>query len=153
MSCDGSDQVTVRTRHGAFVFRRLRFVTPDGKSLCLLRGLLSSALQARCIDWATCFPFSQVAHLLTQFCGQPLLSEDTAWHLCQKEAHRLDAELEQALCIQAGNREAGLPLPCFVAPADLYDQEAEEFVTLTNAIRVASQKPTRQKAGQAKDDK
>ncbi len=46
-----------------------------------------------------------------------------------------------------------LPEPLYVAPLDLYDATSEEFVTLTDAIGVPSQKPTRQRAGQPRQEK
>lgn len=61
---NGSDRVTVRTRHGMFAFRRQRFLTASGHSLCLLPELMSDLLQKRCVDWATRFCYSEGARLL-----------------------------------------------------------------------------------------
>jgi len=73
--------------------------------------------------------------------------------LVQKHAQQRD--IEQGRTIDAVERqsEEALPSPEFVAVADIYDGQSPEFVTLTDAICVPSQKPTRQKAGQVRKDK
>lgn len=138
----------MRTRHGAFTFERFRFLDGQKKSRVLFPDASSSALLSRCVDWATRFTFSEAASLLHEFCGSALLSEDTLWRLCQREAQRQDEEHGQVIQTTQNQSEEVLPSPVFVAVSDIYDGQAEEFVTLTDAICVASQKPTRQKAGQ-----
>lgn len=122
---------------------------------------MSAGLQNRCVDWATRFAFSEVAHLLEACCGQSLLCEDRLWRLCQRAAWQEDQRQEQAIASIHQQSEEALPSPLFVAPTDIYEAEAAEFVTLTqenarifcDAICVPSQKPTRQRAGQEKQTK
>lgn len=114
---------------------------------------MSLALRHRIVDWATRFAFSEVALLLAEGWGETLLSEDSIWRLVQKQAHKCDVEQEQAIVAVQRQSEEVLPSPQCVAVADIYEGDAPEFVTLTDAICVPSQKPTRQKAGQARRDK
>ena len=89
---------------------------------------MSVCLQKRCFDWATRFPFSEAAKLLDEFCGSPLLSEDTIWRMVQKEAKRHDSEQEEVICAVQKRSEEDLPLPHFVAVTDVYEGLAPEFV-------------------------
>lgn len=138
-----------------FTFRRQRFLTSEGQNLCLLPELMSSILQKRCVDWATRFCYSEVARLLEEYCGSALLSEDSLWRLVRQQAARLDTEQGESLAAVTKQSEVALPSPVFTAVTEsgLYDAEVVEFVALTDAICVASQKPTRQKAGQTRIEK
>lgn len=102
------------------------------------------------MDFATRFPFSDAAKLLTECCGSTLLSEDGIWRLCQKEASQRDEEQGQAIQAVQKQSEEELRSPSFVAVADIYNGQENEFLTLTDAICVSSQKPTREKQGQEK---
>jgi hypothetical protein len=115
--------------------------------------VISSALQERAVDWATRFAFSEVASLLHEFSGSALLSEDTVWRLCQRAAARHDTEQAHVIAATQQQSEEELPSPCFVAVADTYDGQEKEFIALTDAICVSSQKPTRQKRGQERVEK
>jgi len=66
-TANGSDNVMVRTRHGVFVFKRRRFLDRNQTPQTLLPAAMSAALRQRIGDWATRFPFSEVASLLD--CG------------------------------------------------------------------------------------
>jgi hypothetical protein len=138
-----------------FAFRRQRFLTPEGQSLCVLPELMSSCLQRRCVDWATRFCYSEGARLLQEYCGVPLLSEDSLWRLVVQQAARLDAEQGKTIAAITEQSETALPSPTFraVTEREMYDGQIPEFVALTDAICVASQKPTRQKAGQMRIEK
>ena len=127
----------------------------QNQPIVLFADLVSSALHHRCVDWATRFAFDQVASLLAEVCGSPLLSADSIWRLVQREAQHHDAVLGHAIAAVQKQGEACLPSPLFVAAAAdaIYDGQAHEFVTLTDAICVPSQKPTRQKQGIEKEDK
>ncbi len=114
---------------------------------------MSSALRLRIVDGATRFAFSEVAALLAEGCGTRLLSEDSLWRLVQKSAKQQDVEQEQTIRLVEEQSEDTLPSPQCVAVADVYAGETEEYVVLTDALCVPSQKPTRQKAGQARKDK
>lgn len=107
------------------------------------------------MDWATRFAFSEASHLLHEFCGCALLSEDTIWRLCQTEAVRQDQEQAHLIEVARQQSDEALPPPCFVAVSDtdIYEGNEKEFVTLTDAICVPSQKPTRETAGQEKKAK
>jgi len=118
-----------------------------------LPDLVSVGLQKCCLDWATRFPFSEAAKLIAEFCGNALLSEDTIWRMVQKQAQRHDTEQQEAIALVQKQSEEDLSLPHFVAVADIYEGLAPEFVALTDAICVASQKPTRQKAHEEKQNK
>jgi hypothetical protein len=145
----------VRTRHGAFCFQRHRFLTADGKSRCLFPELMSTALQVRGVDWATRFCYSEAARLLQEYCGTPLLSEDSLWRLVLHHAARLDTQEGETIQAISKQSEVALPSPTFTAISEpaLYDAEVREFVALTDAICVPSQKPTRQKKGQVRIEK
>jgi hypothetical protein len=150
---NGSDVATVRTRHGAFPLRRRRFLTPEGESVYLLPDVTSGLLRARCVDWATRFPFSETARLLAECCGVALFSEDGIWRLVHREASRRDEEQEGRLRDVESQSEEALPPPRFRAVTDIHEGQAAEFLAWTDAICVASQKPTRQKVGQEREGK
>lgn len=159
---NGSDTITIRTRHGTFSFCRRRFHHPKTQQSYQLPGFessISAALQARCVDWATRFSFGEAAKLLQESCGQALLSEDGLWRLCQKEASRYDAAQGAAIAVVQQQSQHTLPFPCFRAVANVYatqekqEKDAPEFLVLTDAICVPSQKPTRQQADQARESK
>lgn len=145
----------MRTRHGKFAFRRRRFLTSTGETLCLLPELTSRALKTRCVDWATRFCYSETARLLAEYCGSALLSEDSLWRLVIQQADCLDAQEKEAIRVVSEQSEVALPSPSFTAVTEegMYDSRVEEFVALTDAICVASQKPTRQKSGQVRIEK
>jgi len=108
----------------------------------------SQALTEQCKNWVNRFSFAEATHLLEEFSGVALLSEDSLWRLVQKEAQILDAN--EASFIQkteAKSRET-LPEPEYVSPEDLYEAQGVEFICMTDAIGVPSQKPTRQRVGQ-----
>lgn len=121
----------------------------------MLPELMSDLLQKRCVDWATRFCYSEGARLLQEYCGSPLLSEDSLWRLVLQQAARLDAEQGEVFATLAEQSEAALPSPTFAAVTEreMYDGQIPEFVALTDAICVASQKPTREKAGQTRVEK
>ena len=145
--------MTVRTRHGAFVFPRQRFLDQAQHSHTVLPEAMSAGLQERIIDWATRFAFSEVAALLAEGCGTALLSEDSLWRLVQEQAHQQDTKQEHSIAAVHDQSEETLPSPVCVAATEIYAEQTEEFVVLTDAIGVASQKPTRQKAGQVRENK
>jgi hypothetical protein len=89
-----------------------------------------------------------VAHLITEFAGERLWSEDTLWRFVQGEAQDLDTEQFEEI-----QQTQSLLEPTFTAVDDVYDPDAEEFVVMTDAIGVKAQKPTRERAGQAKKPK
>jgi hypothetical protein len=140
----------VRTRHGCFTLRRARLCDSRGEEVHLACPLISTPLRGRALFWATRLSFGEVARLLEEMCGLPLLSEDGVWRLVQRQAHVLDAAQHQAIL-----DGAALPEPEYVAAeaAALYAAEAAEFVVLTDGIGVKAQKPTRQPANQAKQCK
>jgi hypothetical protein len=121
----------------------------------LFPELISAALQTRCVDWATRFCYSEAAYLLQEYCGTPLLSEDSLWRLVVGEAARLDAQEGAAILALSQESEVSLPSPTFTAVTEegIYDGQVPEFLALTDAICVPSQKPTRQKKGQARIEK
>ena len=138
-----------------FPFRRQRFLTPEGQSVCVLAELMSSWLQKRCLDWATRFCYSEGARLLEEYCGVPVLSEDSLWRLVVQKAACLDVEQGKTIAAIAEQTQTALPSPTFraVTEREIYEGQIPEFVALTDAICVASQKPTRQKVGQTHVEK
>lgn len=107
--------------------------------------VLSAPLRQCCLYWSCRLPFSQVQQLLFEHSGERLLSEDGLWRICQTEAQKLDEQQEQII-EQSGH----LPEVSYRAAADIYNPEVAEAVIFTDAIGVKAQKPTRQKAGEAK---
>jgi len=106
---------------------------------------VSAPLRNCCLFWSNRLSFGDVARLVEQLSGAKLLSEDSLWRLCQQEAARLDAA--QMALIQ---ESTALPEPAYVAGQDLYDENAAEFLVLTDGIGVKAQKPTREKQGTCK---
>src|SRR5688572_16851656 len=78
LKSNGRERVTVRTRHGAFVFvrRRLRD-RHSGQEISFLPSLVSEPLRRSCLFWANRLSFGEVARLVTERCGVPLISEDS----------------------------------------------------------------------------
>lgn len=112
--------------------------------------LISAPLRGQALFWATWLSFGEVARLLEEMCGLPVLSEDSVWRLVQRQAQVLDAAQRQAIL-----DGAALPEPEYVAAeaAALYAAAAAEFVVLTDGIGVKAQKPTCQPANQAEQTK
>lgn len=127
---------------------RPRLRDESGQEVHLPCPTLSQALRSRAVFWANRLSYGDVAHLLEQMSGFPVLSEDGVWRLVQRQAQVFDAAQRQA--IQAS---AALPEPEYVACADLYAPESAEFVVMTDGIGVKAQKPTRERAGQLKKAK
>lgn len=143
----------MRTRHGSFRFRRRRFLDKDSNPVVVFPETFSPALSDRCLNWVNRFSYAQTASLLEEFCGIPLLSEDSLWRLVQQEACNLDTK--EAIFIQeiVTTSQEVLPEPQYVSPTDLYEAHVVEFICMTDAIGVSSQKPTRQRSGQEKQGK
>ena len=126
---------------------RPRLRDQKGREVHLPCPTLSEALRSRALFWVNRLSYGDVARLLEQMAGLPLLSEDGVWRLVQKQAQGLDAAQMQAI-----EEAADLTEPKYVA-ADLYAPESAEFVVMTDGIGVKAQKPTREKAGQPKQAK
>lgn len=112
--------------------------------------MISTPLRERALFWANRLSFSEVARLLEEISGLPVLSEDSVWRLVQQQAQVLDAQQGQAILVSTA-----LPEPEYEAPevAALYAAEAAEFVVLTDGIGVKAQKTTRQPAHEPKQVK
>lgn len=76
------------------------------------------------------------------------MSEDSVWRLVKKEAERLDTEQTEEITLTAS-----LPEPTFIAPEDIYNPDTKEFIVMVDGIGVKAQKPTRERAGEAKKPK
>ena len=135
----------MRTRHGRFCVLRPRLRDREGREVHLPCPQVSGPLRRRCLYWANRLSFGEVAHLLEESCGCPLLSEDSIWRLVQEEAARLDAAQAQEIEVRTG-----LPEPVYQASEQLCSPEGDEFVVLTDGIGVKAQKPTRERAGEPK---
>ena len=109
---------------------------------------LSEPLRRQALFWANRLCFGDVARLVEERAGCPLLSEDSIWRLVQGQAQTLDAAQMQTI-----RATAELPGPEYVASEALYAPQSAEFVVMTDGIGVKAQKPTRQKAGQPKQAK
>ncbi len=145
---NGAEPVTIETRHGRFTLMRPRLRDHKGRELHLPCPTVSEALRSRALFWVNRLSYGDVARLLEEMSGLPVLSEDSVWRLVQREAEGLDAAQRQAI-----QDSAPLPEPEYVACADLYAPQSTEFVVMTDGIGVKAQKPTREKAGQPKTAK
>ena len=145
---NGAEKLTIETRHGRFTLMRPRLHDQKGREVHLPCPTVSEALRSRALFWVNRLSYGDVARLLEQMSGLPLLSEDGIWRLVQKEAQGLDAAQRQAI-----EEAADLTEPEYVAAAELYTPEGAEFVVMTDGIGVKAQKPTREKAGQPKKAK
>jgi hypothetical protein len=148
---NGVEIVTIRTRHGLFDFGRFRLKARDGQreEVKLPCPRVSSPLRQRVFEWANRVQsFADLAGVVTECAGTSVLSEDSVWRLVQDEAQRLDEDQLQNI-VEA----EPVPEPTYVAPDDVYDPEAKEFVVMTDAIGVKAQKPTRERKGEPKKPK
>ena len=151
---NGQSVVRVQTRHGSFGFSRLRFRDDSGHEVRLenvpFDQSISEPLRTLALGWVNHLSFVKVSLLIAQVSGPALLSEDSLWRMVQAQAGRLDAEQAQQIA-----ENACLPEPTYVTPdaESLYEAGAAEFVTMTDGIGVKAQKPTRQKADEAKQAK
>ncbi|HZG45748.1 MAG TPA: hypothetical protein VEZ41_05710 [Allosphingosinicella sp.] len=127
---------------------RPRLRDQKGREVHLPCPTISEALRRRALFWVNRLSYGDVAHLLAEMAGLPVLSEDGVWRLVQREAEVLDAAQSQA--IQAS---ALLPEPEYVASEELYAPGSGEFVVMSDGIGVKAQKPTREKAGEPKKAK
>jgi hypothetical protein len=140
---NGTEILTLQTRHGTFLFERIRLKQPGGSELpcffeacsqplCDLRRFLLNRLS-----------FADAQETLRRFQGEKAVSEDGLWRWVQKQAQQEDAAI--ALTIA---QSAQIAPPPFVAVTDVYASQSEEFVVYTDGICVKSQKPTPEKADQ-----
>jgi len=127
---------------------RPRLRDQKGREVHLPCPTISEALRSRALFWVNRLSYGDVARLLEEMAGLPVLSEDGVWRLVQREAEVLDAAQRQA--IQAS---ALLPEPEYVASEELYAPGSGEFVVMSDGIGVKAQKPTREKAGEPKKAK
>ncbi len=144
---NGTERVTLVTRHGKFSFQRQRFLNKQREEVSLLTDKVSPLVKERCLSWAVRFPFSEVAHLLEEFSGTALLSEDSVWRIIQEAARQTEAEQGSRISSVLQDPTT-YPSPTYQAVETIYEGNTQEFVTLTDAISVPSQKPTRQKSGE-----
>lgn len=151
LKTNGTEAVTVRTRHGRFVLRRARLRDrATGEEVRRIGPTLSRPLRQQILYWVSRLSFGDVACLLEQVAGVRLLSEDSLWRLVQQEASALDAAQHQAIQQSACQLE-----PHYRSPAheSLYEASVPEFVVLTDGLGVKAQKPTRQRVGEPKQPK
>jgi hypothetical protein len=130
---------------------RPRLRDQSGQEVHLSCPCLSESLRRRALFWANRLSFADVARLLEEMSGFPVLSEDGVWRLVQREAEALDAAQMQAI-----RTSTELSEPEYLASVDLYAPDAAqraEFVVMTDGIGVKAQKPTREKPGQPKKAK
>ena len=145
---NGTDTLTVSTRHGRFAFVRVRLRDASGREADWLPAEQSAAWQGLCRWWVNRLSYDECAYLQRAFQGESAQSADALWRFVQKQA--LQEEQRMAAAIAAA---ADKELPACEAVADVYAPEGEEFVVFTDGIGVKAQKPTRQRAGQAREAK
>jgi hypothetical protein len=97
--------------------------------------------------WAQRLAFDQVALLLEQFSGKEAPSADTIWSWVHQQAEQVDEYLRQQI-----QHDLALPSPKYVACVDPYEAEFE-FLVMSDGIGVKSQKPTRERRGEARKAK
>ena len=94
---NGTECVTIHTRHGQFVLRRARLRDAHGQEVHLPCPAVSAPLRERALFWANRLSFGDVARLLEQMAGAAVRSEDRVWRLVQRQAEVIDAAQRQAI--------------------------------------------------------
>jgi hypothetical protein len=92
--------------------------------------------------------YDTVTALVQRNTGQALVCSQTLTNWVERKATQIDALLQAEV-----ESAQDLPLPTLAPSVDLYDPAAQEVLVLTDGICVKAQKPTHEKAGQAKKDK
>lgn len=137
--------MTLQTRHGIFVFERVRLREPDGREVGFFWGECSQPLCDLRRFLLNRLSFADAAQTLRQVQGERAISEDGLWRFVKQQAQEEDRIVAASIA-----SSADLPLPAFTAVADVYAPEGVEFVVYTDGICVKAQKPTREKVGQQK---
>ena len=91
--------------------------------------------------------FAEVAKLVERVSGERLAHEQTLWNWAQEKAREVSAALRSEV---AATRS--LSLPAVDGEVDVYDEQVEEVLVMTDAIQVKAQKPTRRRAGERKQE-
>lgn len=92
--------------------------------------------------------FDDCTHLRRQFQGEQATSADALWRFVQQQALKEDQRVAEEIAACKDRT-----FPTCEAVADVYATEGEEFIVFTDGIGVKAQKPTRQKAGQTRQEK
>ena len=149
---NGRQSVQVQTLHGAFSFAEQKFIGADGALTSYLRlsaqAHVSVGLREFCLFACTRMSYDTVADMVGRLTGKRLVCAQTLCNWVEAKATEIDALLADAV-----QQSAALPLPALATGVDVYDAEAEEVLLLTNGICVKAQKPTHEKAGQARREK
>jgi hypothetical protein len=145
---NGTERLTLQTRHGSFVFERVRLRVPGGSEVNWLASPCSQPLSELRRFLLNRLSFADAAKTLQCFAGEGAVSEDGLWRWAKQQAQAEEAAVSASIAAHAH-----LPLPLCTAVTDVYAAEGDEFVVYTDGICVKAQKPTRQKAGQPKRTK
>ena len=139
--------MSISTLHGGFVFAKQRLLRADGTDSDYLeatkQATVSAGLEEFGLYYLNRMSFQEVGALLERRSGQALACDQTLWNWALEKALVLDARLAKE--VEACQK---LPFPEIASSVDVYSQEAEEVLVLSDAIGVKSQKPTRQKPGE-----
>jgi hypothetical protein len=145
---NGTKTVTICTRHGRFVFERVRLRDASGQEVGWLPEAQSAPWQGLCRWLVNRLSFDDCAALCQRFQGEPAKSADALWHFVQEQAKQEDQKIASQIALAAP-----LSFPTCAPVEDVYSGEGSEFVVFTDGIGVKAQKPTREKTGQTRQQK
>jgi hypothetical protein len=140
---NGTKTLTICTRHGRFVFERVRLRDASGQEVCWLPKAQSAPWQGLCRWLVHRLSFDDCAFVCQRFQGESSKSADSLWRFVQEQAQKEDQQI--AAQIEGAQARA---FPICVPVTDVYAEAGEEFVVFTDGIGVKAQKPTREKVGQ-----
>ena len=142
----------MQTLHGAFSFAEQKFLASDGDLTSYLRlsaqAHVSVGLREFCLFACLRMSYATVTDMVGRLTGKRLVCAQTLSNWVEAKATEVDAHLSDAV-----QHSAVLPLPTLAPDVDVYDPEAEEVLLLTDGICVKAQKPTHEKAGEARREK
>src|SRR5580658_8026294 len=133
---NGTETVTVCTRHGRFAFVRVRLRDAAGQEVLWLPQEQSAPWQALQRWMVNRLSFDDCACLCRRFQGEETPSADALWRFVQQQAKQEDQKVAAQIEIARD-----LAFPTCEAVADVYAPAGKEFVVFTDGIGVKAQKP------------
>jgi hypothetical protein len=103
---------------------------------------VSAGLEQLGLYYINRISYQEVEGLVERVCGEKLVCEQTLWNWAKRKVGGIDARMaEEVAACQEG------AFPEVAASVEIYSEQAEEVLVLSDAIGVKAQKPTRDKPG------